>query len=943
MSRPISLIAAVGAWFSAILAVFAVTFSPASHAGTDPTREWFTLETDHFAIHSYADAGGDGETLAREVAGYAEEAWVSVNAALAWTPAEKTHIVVSDSVDAANGFAIILPYNTFTVFAYPPEAAGELGNYANWMRLLVFHEYAHLVHIDNATGIPGALNTVLGRAVKPNEALPRWVTEGIATWIESSLTGGGRVGSGRFEMYLRTAAAAGTLPSLAELTGPPLQHPRGSLWYMMGGYLWDHIVRHTDDQAVARFSHSYGRRIIPYSLNTVARRTTGKTLVDWYDDLLADIRLRAKQVTKRVTAAGVLEGTPVTRTGERSILPRFSRDGRYLLWVETDGHDVAKLVRAAVPTPTDAASKARWQPVEPVITCRGGCGAFDFTRDDRRIIYATSRPVRLANSYGTLGVIANAPDQPRKSARLLHGARRAHDPAVGANGRTVWFTSAQWGRTALTEVDIATGDPLRTITPPAPRDRIDRPAVHPDGKQLFVSMHHAGNRDLFRVELATGKFTALTRGAALEMAPLVTTDGRWLVFSSDADGVPNIYARDLEEGGTHRLTNVFTGAFDPAVSPDGKTLVYARWGVDGHDLYALAFRPLAGARVDAMMDTPGLADEPPPVVSIEKHPYQALATMLPRSWLPTWVADSTGLSRMGLSFTGVDASGRFAATVSGEWDFEREEFAALAQLSVSLGYPDLTLSVGRFTSDRFRFSADRRADYLEEVFYANVGTTISAPDVFAGMSLGASFSLDVSRALDPKPIIYTPEQSLPFTPREGLSTAFNLFWAFSDIEGDVFAVSPDRGVSAFVNLRLRDPAIGSTRSSYALSGTVRFYLPMPPDDHTLMLRLEGGVSGGDPGARSVFALGGVPGQDILTDLINQTSAGASWLRGYPEAAFFGTSFELATLEYRFPILRVRHGVETYPVFLRDLSMAVFSDVGATHFDGPLTDLEEALR
>ncbi|MFT7582913.1 MAG: hypothetical protein ACI9MR_004599 [Myxococcota bacterium] len=42
-------------------------------------------------------------------------------------------------------------------------------------------------------------------------------------------------------------------------------------------------------------------------------------------------------------------------------------------------------------------------------------------------------------------------------------------------------------------------------------------------------------------------------------------------------------------------------------------------------------------------------------------------------------------------------------------------------------------------------------------------------------------------------------------------------------------------------------------------------------------------------------------------------------------------------------MRVRHGVETYPVFLRDLSMAVFSDVGATHFDGPLTDLEEALR
>ncbi|TNF28357.1 MAG: hypothetical protein EP329_18030, partial [Deltaproteobacteria bacterium] len=351
---------------SALLLTLALG-SPA-RAGTDPARRWFSIETDHFVVHTY----DGGEALAREAAAYCEEAWTAVNDALGWTPEERVQVVLTDEGDGANGFASVMPFNAITLYAWPPEAESELGDFANWLRLLVFHEYTHIAHLDNATGVPDVVNTVLGRTLKPNQALPRWVIEGIAVWVESSLTGGGRVGASRMEMLMRTSALAGRLPTLADLTSAPLDHPRGTSWYMYGGYLFTAIAREAGDDAIKRFATAYGRRLVPYSLNQIARRTTGKTLVDWFDALRADIAARAEAVRARVEAEGVVAGEPFTAGGEFKSSPRFSPDGAHLAWVESDGHRPAHLRMAPAADPRAA---------EDVIRCEGGCGDFTFSKD----------------------------------------------------------------------------------------------------------------------------------------------------------------------------------------------------------------------------------------------------------------------------------------------------------------------------------------------------------------------------------------------------------------------------------------------------------------------------------------------------------------------------------------------------------------------------------
>ena len=910
----------------AVAAIALVLAAPAARAATDPARTWVTLTTEHFAVHTY----DDGVELADRVARYAEEAWAALNPALGWTPAERVQVLVLDDGDAANGFASVMPYARVTVLAFPPEAHSDLGDNDDWLRMLVFHEYAHVAHLDNARGVPEALNTLFGKVMKPNQAAPRWLSEGIATWVETRWSGGGRTGSSRFEMLLRAAALANRLPALSELTGAPLQLPRGTAWYLYGSYLWDWIVRHTDPDAVKRFATAYGERVIPYALNTVARQASGKTLGAWYEELLEDVRVRARATRARVVAEGRVEGRRLTSGGETKAHPALTADGRHVVYTEGDGHQPSFLARREVRPGAEP---------ERIIKCEGGCGRFTFTADQRAVVMPTGRPWRQVNTYTDLRRVPLEPGLPRRAGRMLTSGARARAPALAADGRSVWVVRTRWGRSWLEQLELASGRSLGRWDPPA-WARVDTPAAHPDGQRLFATLHHEGHRDVIEIDLApvaAGGWRRLTSGSSTELDLGVTRDGGWLFYASDAhEGIFNIYARDVSgrgdrDGRTFRLTNVVTGAFQPTVSADGTTLLYVGWTVEGDELFALPFAPETAGVATPVPDPrpPRTAPGLPEVEVSGPEPYRPLPTMLPRSWMPFFLADSTGVGRVGLTLSGRDVTGRFGAVVSAEADLVRTDLTAYAAFDVALGYPDLRVSVGRYTWDRTSFFADRSHPYREEVFYGSVDASVRVPSVFVPMTLSASFTASVDRAFTAARVEHSPDSFEPSIPDEGFDTSMTLSWSFSDVEGSAWGISPVTGTKGGLTFRLREPTLGSRHSSWSLKYRLHGYVAMPAPlaDHVISLGIRGGWAGGDPDHLDTFSLGGAPRQDLVSALINLTQGGATWLRGFASDAFSGTAFHHLTAEYRLPLWRVRQGLETLPLFARDLSLAVFSDVG----------------
>ncbi len=679
--------------------------------------------------------------------------------------------------------------------------------------------------------------------------------------------------------------------------------------------------------AIRDYITAYGRRLVPYAMNILARRYLGgKDLRQWFDEMLGEVRVRAQETRARIEREGRVEGALATTGGEFKSHPRFTRDGRHVVYVRSDGTTESHLVYAPI---------ASLDEVTEVMRCDGGCGRFDITRDGRSVVLSTGRHHRRVDFYRELFLIPLEPGLGRLPGRRLTHAGRTRDPQLAPDGRAIWTVRSAWGRTWLEAFSRRDGRSVRRWEPPG-RARVDTPHAHPDGRRLFATMHVDGSRDLVEIDLATGAWRRLTEGSSLEIDLDLSEDGRWLVYSSDATGVYDLYARDVSgeegrEGRTFRLTHVLTGAFEAALSPRGDRLVYVGWTPAGEELYTLPFAPEQGVPI-ADPDPKPLRTPPVPVPITLPEPvaYNPVPSMLPRSWLPSVSADTTGIGFIGLVLTGTDATSRLTASLGAEVDIARADVSAWASVAIGLGFPDVSLSIGRYSWDRYSFFGDRRVPYREEVVYGTVEASISMPDAAVAMTFGALLTAEWRRGLDKTPVSHSPDSNQPFIPSEGLRAAFRLTWSFDDTETLTWDVGPSSGGSGQLSLRVSLPELGALMNRYELTWRFKRYLRMPwLEGHSLLLSLRGGIAGGSPNDIETFDLGGVPQQDLVTAILNQSHAGAIWLRGFAPGALSGNQYHLLTAEYRLLLWRIRSGVDTLPVFFRDVSLAVFSDVGLT--------------
>ena len=900
-----------GTWAAiAICALVHVLTPHRSLAQADHRLVWRTLETRHFRVHYHEPLG----ILARQLTSRVETINARVGSALGLRLHQKVDVVLADDDDAANGFASVLPYNAIHLRVVAPDDMSPLSDYDDWLNLLLTHEHTHIVHMEQASGLPRLLTALLGRFYTPQGYLPGWFIEGLATVEESAQTSAGRVRSTMFDMYLRAAALEGGLLGIDWIGFDGEPWPHGNVRYLYGQAFLQFIVERHGQRALGRFIEEYGKRLVPYGLNRSLKRATGQTFTELYQEFLADLKQRSEAQQAQVEASGRREGTRLTHHGELTRSPRFLSDEE-LVYSVSDARHVPQIARIALKEPD---RREVLQDVQSVAQVSRVPGA-------ERIVYSAVAYHRGAYAYDELSEMK---DNGRHDRRLSH-ALRAREPDVSPDGKQVVYAVHGAGTSHLEVAELADLEHTRRVLVRSRRlEQVFTPRWSRDGKRIaYAAWSKGGYRDIWVLEVASGERTRVTYDRALDRGPVFSADGDLLYFASDRSGISNLYSYRFTTGELTQVTNVVGGAFQPDISPDGKTLVYVGYGSKGFDLYSL---PLADAaripaglpRTLAPMDfTPAIA----PTV-LQSETYRPYRTLYPRYFELASDEGNHG-RRVSLSSTGGDVVGWHAWSLQAYQGIEEPGERSL-QVGYSYRRPRFPVLVRASLGDQIRDNLiinDRRRNWDALAWSLGVGSNFSFPRALRSFNLRTEFALGFLQGNTSAGPRLDPNYSPPRFPAMGLDTRANFALSHSSAQRQPFDISDSWGHVATVATTIRDPMLGSRERDQGVSWRWSQYVRFDFRESVLAWVYTGAWD-------TAVSLGGYPAQivPLFDSIAGSVGAPSDYarLRGFPLRK--GDQLQALQLEYRFLISRINRGIETLPLFARRVHAALFVDAGSAY-------------
>jgi hypothetical protein len=896
--------------------------------GLSPHWDWKTIETEHFRITFPAELSEIGA----RTADLYEEAHRLLAPALRWDPAFRTQVIVVDNTDAANGLTTPLGRFGMVLMVTPPDNWFSTAYYEDWLRLLVLHEYAHFLNMDATRGVWAGLRVLFGDVLLPNSTWPVWMLEGLAVYVETRYTRGGRGRSTLYEMILRAAVEADVLGTpdfitLDKVNGDNPYFPGGETPYLFGYQLMNQIARDArlrergatadakttlrdGEEALGVMSERSSVRV-PYFINGNLRNVAGRDWRSYWDEWVEDSKRRAREDLARIRSAPVTALELLTERGYGVLGNCSSPDGAWVAYTQ-DSNDRRSGLHVR---------DVRTGEVRRLHDKTFGVG-MAFTKDSRFVLASSLRRQSLYGLYSDLA----AYDVRGGGRTWLTDGARARDPDLSADGRQLVFARSEAPASvglAIAALEAREGGAprlgaIRTLYAARTYDRASTPKFSPDGRRVVFTLHRNGDpgEDLMELDLTSGRARPLVRDGRMNRFPAFSPAGD-LYFVSDAGGVDNLWHLPAD-GKPRRVTNVTTGLWLPSFGPTG--LYASAFGIDGWNLARVKL-PEASARTAALAlpappaPEPVAAPSPAPVAAArhEIRDYSIFPSIWPRQWLPIAGFNARGVYLAG-NVLGFDALDRHRYVLGLGYDTQIRKpdwFAAYSNRSFG---PTLTVAAAEQTSDVLYAIDSSVTTYSRERDFSAFG---EYPIRWTYSQLTPTFGLVAERIFFYDP---TTSNDVPSGRTRYIPSAFGLL-TYSDAEASRLAVSPERGRRARIGARMYvDSGVRTWKS--LVSDTE--YLPLGghvvlvPQAKASWTSRRGGLSS----SGSVVVRGRV---NRLVDSLPSDSFDELVLRGYPGVALSSRAAGIGSLDLRFPMARVFRGWGTNPLFLENLFGFVFAE------------------
>ena len=208
-----------------------------------------------------------------------------------YPPTTPIHFVIDNSYTMANGTAQTIPENIIRLYSHPPVGGSTLLTGEDFLEGLVLHELTHIIHMDQTRGLLKGVRSIFGSFGKWGGIVPKWFSEGIATWAETKFTEGGRLHDEKvrymtdnFVMDLKNCDDVGCLDE-------PEHFPHGSIRYWLSSMFFDWLENKKPGaiECLVR-DNSYH---IPFFLNLSFRDCTGDSAHGAFE------KFRAQYITEK--------------------------------------------------------------------------------------------------------------------------------------------------------------------------------------------------------------------------------------------------------------------------------------------------------------------------------------------------------------------------------------------------------------------------------------------------------------------------------------------------------------------------------------------------------------------------------------------------------------------------------------------------------------------
>jgi Tol biopolymer transport system component len=921
----------------------ALFFSPLAQAGIgdgfglSPFWHWKQIETEHFRITFPEELGKTAERAAN----YLEDAHSVLSKMLYWEASYKTSILLIDNADSANGVTSALERFGIVLFATPPDNWFSTAYYEDWLRLLCFHEYTHFLNMDATRGVWAPLRILFGDVLLPTAAWPSWMLEGLAVYVETRYTHEGRGRSPYYDMILRSAAEAQVLDTdkfftLDRFNGAGVPYfPGGEDVYLFGYQLMNEVAANnhagptadgegklsSGQDALGLMSYRSSWRL-PWFINGNLENITGRDWYSYWDQFVQEAKDHAAKELAIIRTNPVSQFRSV-ETGELNLLgSAFSPDGRWLAYTGETLDDRAGLFLKDLKT-------GETRRVQDKIA-----GAqMAFTPDSRFLILSSLRREAEYLTYSEIGAYSIA----KNSIDWLTSQRRARDPDVSRDGKSVVFTIVDGPKTSLARATLtesgeegkdakASLKDIEVLVPSQDFDVVSEPKFSADGTTVYFSLHRNGkvSEELMALDLSTKAVRTLVENGHFNRFPAVNSRGE-LYFVSDLTGVDNLY--QYREGATPLLTtNLTTGmAFPSFTHKDelyGAVLSYRGWALASIDplpspvsAEAVTIPPPSAPAPDADSETK------PATHQYEIEDYSVTPSIWPRTWVPyAYVAPSN--FSFGDVVTGYDAVDRHEYLVNLGYDtLSRAADWAAEYQNRSLGATVSLLAANQFSYATY--SGTSVAYFARDEVYS---LGVSFQNFWTYSSLTPSLALTFDRTSYFNQGISSPFLQTQFLPD------LDLFLSYSNLASSPASIGPESGHQFLLGARYYINNGYHTAAAKGLVGDVA-YFRLGRSHAVLSPSLAASFTSANPKTNFnlnsdvilqgyyplVFAgpvLGGIMGYP-------STSLTRMPLRGYPYVEFFEKAVVTPSLDFRFPISDVFRGWGTNPLFLERIYGTAF--------------------